>query len=174
MDDFFKGTIGLAVLVVVAGIVGASLSGSDRAFDLSPLLSLGSAPAKTEPPTNAPPTAAPPAPAPSQLPTASGGQLRLASPDAPDARLAVCPAGSLAPEATPLPLQRAQSLQQAIANGKQFTDLIEIQAALGQPACNFLRDERTRQYRYLVEPNGAIDALQVGDLPQVNVQFSGL
>ncbi|NJL01043.1 MAG: hypothetical protein HC910_10960 [Spirulinaceae cyanobacterium SM2_1_0] len=169
MDEFFKGTIGVAVLIVVAGIVGASLSGSERAFDLSPFLTFGAAESETA--TTAPTT---PSPTPSPPPLASGGQLRAASPDTPDTRLAICPAGSWSTEVMPLPPQRAQALQQAIANGKQFTDLIEIQASLGQPTCNFLRDERTRQYRYLVGTNGAIDALQVGDTPQVTVQFNGL
>ncbi len=167
MDEFFKGTIGLAVLVVVAGIVGASLSGSERAFDLSPLLAVFSAP----PDPSATPT--PTATTPSPTPAASGGQVQQAASQGADDRLQVCPAGSVAPAVTPLSLNRARALQQAIANGKQFVDLIEIQQALGQPACNFWRDQRTRQYRYLVESGQAIDALQVGDTPQVTVRFSG-
>jgi len=159
MDDFFKGAIGCAVLVVVAGIVGASLSGSERAFDLAPFLALaqreGTAPASQ---------------AATNPPNAVGGQVQPPPAPSREALLALCPPGSIDETAAPVPLARAQSLQQAVLNGQHFADLIDIQAALGQPTCNFSRNG-TRQYRYLVESNKAIDALQSGDMPDVLVLF---
>ncbi|NJK99950.1 MAG: hypothetical protein HC910_05035 [Spirulinaceae cyanobacterium SM2_1_0] len=167
MDEFFKGVIGCAVLVVVTGIVGASLSGSERAFDLTPLLNLA---AKTSASSTVDSSLA------VSPPAAVGGQV--AAPPAPTRAnfLAVCPPGSIEPATPPLSLAQAQSLRQAVLDGQQFNDLIEVQAALGEPICNFTRGG-TRQYRYLVEPDKAIDALQAGDSPDVLIlfeNFSGL
>lgn len=43
MDTFLKGTLSLAVLILLAGILGVALTPADRAFDLSPWLGSRSA-----------------------------------------------------------------------------------------------------------------------------------
>ncbi len=161
MDEFFKGVIGCAVLVVVAGIVGASLSGSERAFDLTPLLFLATKHSSTDVPVAG--SAAPP-------PAAVGGQVQPPPAPTRENYLAACPPGSVDPTAAAVSLDRAQQVRQAVTGGQEYTDLIQVQAALGQPTCNFTRDG-TRQYRYLVEPDKAIDALQAGDRPDVLILF---
>jgi hypothetical protein len=146
MDDFLKGTIGLSVVVVLAGIVGAAMSGSDRAFDLTPVLNRF----RTAP-----------------VPQSDAAQMQLARSAGPTERLSVCPPGSINPDIPEVPFARAEALRQA---DPQFKDLIEVQEVLGQPHCNFIQDN-TRRYRYLVESLKAIDATQMGDSQEVVVVF---
>ncbi|MEM8639010.1 MAG: hypothetical protein AAGG51_09375 [Cyanobacteria bacterium P01_G01_bin.54] len=156
MDDVLKGIIGLSVLVVLAGIVGAAITGSERAFDLKPFLSiLPNRPAPTGgPQPNGPPSvgAAPPGTAPTP----------------PQDLLATCPPNSVDPQVEAVPLARAEQVRQRLAAGQPFTDLIEVQTLLGIPNCNYLSD-RTRHYHYLVETGKAITAQQVGDRPEVTI-----
>lgn len=161
MDDFLKGAIGVSVLIVVAGIVGAALSDSNRAFDLSPYIDFfrGLDRENTITPNSS-----------ENPPPAQQSPFNLASPQLSDNRLSICPQGSIEPTVAEVSLTKAQTLQQAIANGLEFTDLIDLQATLGQPKCNFLKNN-TRQYRYLVQNNKSIDALQKGDVPEVIVIF---
>ncbi|MEM9540010.1 MAG: hypothetical protein AAGA60_10995 [Cyanobacteria bacterium P01_E01_bin.42] len=161
MDDFLKGAIGVSVLIVVAGIVGAALSDSNRAFDLSPYIDFFRdldrestiTPNSTQ-----------------NSPTSQNSPLNLASPKLNDDRLAICPQGSIESTVSEVSIAKAQTLRQAIANGLQFTDLIDLQATLGQPKCNFLKND-TRQYRYIVQEGKSIDALQKGEIPEVIVIF---
>lgn len=158
MDDLLKGTIGISVLVVLAGIIGAAISGSDRAFDLRPFLR----PWRTQTPAIAP--------------TAQGGPQNPGVPAGsptpqnltPQALLAACPPHSVDPQVGQVPLARAEQVRQRLAANQPFQDLIEIQTLLGNPNCNYLSD-RTRHYRYVVETGKAIDAQQVGDQPGVKV-----
>ncbi len=157
MDDWFKGVISGAVLVVVAGIVGASLSGSERAFDLSPFLAL-------VPQGN---TASPPEP--EANPGAVGGQLQP-PPLTRETFLALCPPGSVDETVPPVSLAQAQQLHQVFLAGQTLTDLIEVQAQLGQPTCNGVQDGK-RVYLYWVETDKAITARQAGDRPPVELEF---
>jgi hypothetical protein len=43
LDHVLKGSIILAVCITIAGIIGAAIAGSERAFDLSPWFKLGQA-----------------------------------------------------------------------------------------------------------------------------------
>lgn len=157
MDDFLKGAIGVSVLIVVAGIVGAALSDSNRAFDLSPYIDFFRDLDRED-------TITP------NSPNSQNSPLNLASPKLSDNRLSICPQGSVEATVTEVSIAKAQTLKQAIANGLQFTDLIDLQATLGQPKCNFLKND-TRQYRYLVQEGKSIDALQKGEIPEVIVIF---
>ncbi|MBP0020761.1 MAG: hypothetical protein J7647_24790 [Cyanobacteria bacterium SBLK] len=161
MDDFLKGAIGVSVLIVVAGIVGAALNDSNRAFDLSPYIDFFRDLDRED--TVAPDST-------QNFPTSQNSPLNLASPKLNDNRLSICPQGSVEPMVSEVSIAKARTLRQAIANGLQFVDLIDLQATLGQPKCNFLKND-TRQYRYLVQEGKSIDALQKGDIPEVIVIF---
>lgn len=161
MDDILKGAIALAVLVVIAGIIGAAISDSDQAFSLAPFIDFFQGKKKEEILTvNSP-----------QNPPSSGENLQLASPNNTDSRLSICPQGAIDSTASKVSVEKAQSLRQAILNGLEFKDLIEVQGTLGQPTCNFIQNE-TRQYRYLVNNDKTIDALQQGDKPDVLLIFT--
>ncbi|MGK7928532.1 MAG: hypothetical protein AB4290_25395 [Spirulina sp.] len=162
MDDFLKGAIGISVLIVVAGIVGAALSDSQKAFDLSPYLDFFRGLDRDNSVT--PNTT-------QNSPHSQQSPFNLATPQSTDSRLSICPQGSIDPTVSEVSLAKAETLRQAIANGLQFTDLIDLQATLGQPKCNFLKSG-TRQYRYLVQGGKSIDALQKGDIPEAIVIFS--
>ncbi|MGB0562179.1 MAG: hypothetical protein ACPGVO_10295 [Spirulinaceae cyanobacterium] len=157
MDNFLKGIIGLSVLVVLAGIVGAALTGSDRAFDLQPFLSI--LPNATAP-TGGPQTQG--------LPSVGSATPGTTPPPTSQDLLATCPPGSVDPQVEAVPLASAEQLRQQLAVGQPFTDLIEVQNLLGAPKCHYLSD-RTRHYHYLVETGKAITAQQVGDQPEVTI-----
>lgn len=180
IDALFKGSISLAVLVVVAGIVAAPLTGSQKAFEFAPIVSLArktarwvarSAQDATQIETN-------PAPFTQEVQTAVGS-LRQSPQPVPsptpdlidDPRLAICPVGSLEPQALRLlPGTLAEQVrQQWQTNPPQ--DLTQVQAALGQPVCQIRQGQR-RQYRYLVTGGRIIDAVQTGDKLGVQVTFT--
>lgn len=158
MDDLLKGTIGLSVLVVLAGIIGAAISGSDRAFDLQPFLK----PWQARTPAIAPTAQGGP-----QTPGVSSGTAPSKNLTAQDL-LSACPPHSLDPQVGEVPLAHAELVRQRIAANQPFQDLIELQQILGNPNCHYLSD-RTHHYRYVVETGKAIDVQQVGDQPGVTI-----
>lgn len=175
INRLFQLVASLVLLSLLIGIVGAAMSGSDRAFDIRPIIAwwsgLGSTTieaaskagvdrgANPEPINKVVGSAL--ARGKSQVQqnlTKSGASIVQPRSDTgkPDARLAVCSNGSIESQnARDLPLGLALKLKQEVSSGKKFRSLIEVQARLGQPVCN----ERTR-WRYLVDGNRALDATE--------------
>lgn len=156
MDDLLKGVIGLSVLVVLAGIISAALSGSDRAFDLKPIVKLWQSRAQQTAQGEAQLAVTPPPPPPKLATTAE--------------LMAECPAHSVNPQIVDVPFVIAEAIHQKVKAGHQFQDLIEVQEVLGTPKCHFMRAQ-AHHYRYLVVTNKAIDATQVGDQQVVMMTF---
>ena len=180
IEKLFKTSISLAVLVVVAGIVAAPLVGSSKAFELAPVFSairgLGhwiaqSAEDSTQPEANPQPFVEEAKAANQRIQKATNKAIAKAPAFSPDPRLSICPHGSVDQQnARDLPLTTAQALKQSLESGTQFTGLIEVQSALGLPACNW-KVGSTRQWRYLVRGGRIVDAKQQGNQP-ITITFA--
>lgn len=173
INRLFQLVASFVLLCLLVGIIGAAMSGSDKAFDVRPVLAwLGfmkdtttaaAVKAGQDRGSNPEPIDKVAAGAISRGRTQIQQQLRnkqasivqlRSDTGKPDARLAVCKNGSIESQnARDLPLGLALKFKQEIDSGKKFKSLLEVQARLGQPACN----EKSR-WRYLVDGNRAIDA----------------
>lgn len=181
IERLFKGSMSLAVLILVAGIVAAPLVGSDRAFEIAPVFSLlrGVANWVTASAEDATTPEDDPRPFTEEAADAAG-RLREATEEAiadvpafeSDPRLSVCPQGSIEPLNTAeVPLTTALDLQQAIDGGEVISDLVNLQARLSEPACNWKDGDDTR-WRWLAREGRIIDARQSADAPGVTVTFT--
>lgn len=173
INRLFQLVASFVLLCLLVGIIGAAMSGSDKAFDVRPVLAwLGFMKDTTTAATvkagqdrgsNPEPITKVAAGAISRGKSQIQKQLRnkqasIVQPRSdtgkPDARLAVCKNGSIeSQDARDLPLGLALKLKQEINSGKKFKSLLDVQARLGLPVCN----ERSR-WRYLVDGGRAIDA----------------
>jgi hypothetical protein len=178
-DKLFKGSIAIAVTIIWLGIVSAALTGSNKAFELAPVISAGrrvwkwialSANNASKPESDPKPFAQESVDAANRIRKTVSETLQDTPAGATDPRLAVCPSGSVEPTAAKeIPYSVAAALK---SNAVKFNDLAQVQAVLkAQPACSF-KDGDTRQYRYLVQGFRIIDARQQGDRAGVVLQFT--
>lgn len=175
IEKTFKLSIALAVLTIWAGIISAALTGSDKAFDLSPVLSLGrgvlawlgdSAKGSTKEESTPESFISLASRKGEIISNQAQEQLESASKGATDPRLAACPKGAIDSQSKEISLQVAQSLK-----GVQLADLNDVQSALKtSPACVY-RIGNTRVNRYLVRGFRILDARQEGDKTGVRVAF---
>lgn len=176
INRLFQLVASFVLISLLVGIIGAAMSGSDKAFDVRPVLAwLGfmrdtttaaAVKAGQDRGANPEPITKVAAGAISRGKSQIQQQLRnkqasivqtRSDTGKPDGRLAVCKNGSIeSRNARDLPLGLALKFKQEVDGGKKFKSLIEVQSRLGQPACN----ERTK-WRYLIDGNRAIDATQI-------------
>ena len=177
VDKLFKGAIALTVLTIWSGIVAAAATGSDKAFDLSPVLAGGrgilswlvnSAKDSTKEESNPEPFVSLASRKGSIVGKAVESQLETAAKGVTDPRLSACPKGSVEDG-------RSREISLSVANslkGVELSDLNDVQAALKgvNPSCVF-KSGNTRTHRYLVEGFRFLDAQQEGDRPGVKIHF---
>lgn len=179
IDNFLKGALGLGVLCLVAGIVAAPLTGSDRAFEFAPVLStargvwnwISTAGQKSQQVEADPkPFAEESKAAIERLGQATDKALQQ-SKIAPDPRLSVCPVGSIEQQnVKELPLTTVAAFKAQTDKGLKLT-FVDVQAALGQPACNIRSGSKT-QWRYLAPEGRIVDAVQEAADKPVVVRFT--
>jgi hypothetical protein len=177
IDKLFKLSIALAVLTCVAGIAAAAITGSDKAFEAAPVISFirGFAVWLTESAKESNQETADPKPftvvasdALQRTKDNLGDTLNKIPAGQSDPRLSVCLPGSVEPTAKEVSAKVAIAYKTFRPNPNS---LIDVQAALGQPACVWQRNGVTTN-RYLVEGFRLIDAKQKGDAPQVTLTFT--
>lgn len=179
VDAFLKGALGLGVLCLVAGIVAAPLTGGDRAFEFSPVLSTvrgvwywvskaGQQSQQAE--ANPKPFVTEGQAAIERLNQATDKALQQ-SKIAPDPRLSVCPVGSIEQQSMKeLPLATVAAFKQQIDKGTKL-GFVDVQTALGDPACNIRSGNKT-QWRYLAPEGRIVDAVQEAADKPVVVHFT--
>jgi hypothetical protein len=176
VEGIFKGSIALAVLVVVAGIVAAPLVGSSKSFEFAPIWSAGKATWDwfTQSAEDAKQAEVDPKPFTEEL-QAAGDRLSTATSAAlqnipavqPDPRLSICPPGSLNQTDREIPLTLALDVQQ---RSSEFPSLFKLQMTLDEPACIIQSDAGT-QWRYLIADGKIIDAIERQN--QLEMRFTG-
>ncbi|NET36956.1 MAG: hypothetical protein F6K19_33845 [Cyanothece sp. SIO1E1] len=178
IDRCLKLSLTLAVLILLGAIVAGALFHPDGSPDFRPVLAAlrglrqwvaVSAQQSTTQVEDPPPFAAVAGDAAQKM---AAGANRLSEMIADDPRLAVCPVGSIDSQAIrEIPLNTAKALQQKIDGGAQFQSLIDVQAQLGNPVCNW-RSGSTTKWRFLVEGLRLIDVSQPGDQPKIRFSFT--
>ncbi len=178
VEGFFKGTIGLAALTLTIGLIAAPLTGSSKAFEIAPVFSAvrgvwgwvtQSASDAQQPEANPRPFVAEAADAQQRLNRATGEALEGLPAIQPDPRLAVCVEGSVQ-ETEEIPLSLAEDFRGAIAAGRQFTELTQLDQVLGRAAC-LSQQGNKREWRYLVAGGRVIVASQDGERAAVKFSF---
>ncbi|XHX80894.1 MAG: hypothetical protein RBJ76_13455 [Stenomitos frigidus ULC029] len=88
-----------------------------------------------------------------------------------DPRLAICRHGSVEPKALKeIPLTVATALKARYSKGDKFS-FLDLQSLLGEPACN--QQEANKQaWRFLVEGSGIIDAEQFKQAANATIRFT--
>lgn len=182
INRVFQLTATLTLLVLLAGIVAAVMTGSSKAFEPAPVFTwLGlmkktttevwekSGQTRTNPESIDKVVAAAVErggkATQGLLKQTSAGQPR-ADTGKPDARLAICPIGSVESQnARDLPFALSAAFKKS-AEQTKYKSLIEIQAKLGNPACN-----SGKSWRYLVSGGRAIDATETQK--EIEFRFTG-
>ena len=174
VDRLFKLSISMAVLAIVAGIVAAPLTGSNKSFEFAPVLSAvratlnwvtQSAKESTQP-------EAEPSPFVEELQeTTEQVKDAIEQANVPaiqtDPRLSICPAGSIdGANVRDIPLTLAEEVRKT-----QFQTLVEVQSLLGEPACNITEGQQ-RQWRYLVAGGRIADFVQQGEALGITATYT--
>ncbi|WP_088895038.1 hypothetical protein [Leptolyngbya ohadii] len=176
IENIFKGSIALAVLVAVAGIVAAPLVGSQKSFEFAPVWSAGrftwewftqSAQDAKQPEENPKPFTEEVKAAGDRLSTATQSALQNVPAMLSDPRLSICPPGSLNQADREIPLTLATKIKE---KSGEFKSLFDLQMKLDEPACIINSDGGT-QWRYLVTDGKIIDAIERGN--QLEMKFTG-
>ncbi|MDF0552192.1 hypothetical protein [Kamptonema sp. UHCC 0994] len=182
INRLFQLTATLTLLVLLAGIVAAVMTGSSKAFEPAPVFTwLGLMKSTTteaweksgQPQTNPEPIDKVVAAAVQRGGKATQGILKQtpagqsrADTGKPDPRLAICRIGSVESQnARDLPFALSASFKKSTESIK-YKSLMEIQAKLGLPACN-----SGKSWRYLVSGGRAIDATESQE--KIEFRFTG-
>ena len=178
VERFFKLSIGLGVFVIWSGIIAAPLVGSSKSFEIAPVLSamrgvwgwMTKAGADSQQPeTNPKPIVEEGKAAVDRLQKATTQTLAQSNITA-DPRLSVCPKGSIEARNTKeIPLSSALVLKQKIEQGLKPA-WIDVQRALGEPACN-IREGKTTTWRFLATEGRSIVAIQPDESQPIRVEF---
>jgi hypothetical protein len=148
-ENLFKLSISAFLLVLISGIVGAELTGSDKAFELRPALSIlkgiwgvgertmsGEIVGDGEDPEPFGEVAA-------RAKRRIVGHIEEGLKDIPDdPRLAGCPAGSAELGRAEIKFAKASGLYEQHQESP-VRSLLDVQAALGSPHCNYQDGDRT-------------------------------
>ncbi|MDK3159857.1 hypothetical protein QPK87_25325 [Kamptonema cortianum] len=173
-DKLFIGSLTLSIIILTTGIVAASLTGFERAFDIRPVvaIALGSRQWKSDAIANIDnpnPEGKPITQTASELAEKLGNHAESISIDIPtNPQLAVCPPGSIDDTVSELPATLAEQFK---ASNPKPKSLLDVQAALGLPKCSYKQGD-INIYRYITG-NRAIIARQKGDKPGVEIEFAG-
>ena len=182
INKIFEAVATALLILLMAGIVAAAVTGSSKAFEPAPVLTwLGLMKSTTtealekssQPRTNPEPIDKVVLGAVDRgkkateklLKQTPAGQPR-ADTGKPDARLAICPLGSVESQnARDLPFALSAAFKKSTESTK-YKSLIEVQAKLGLPACN-----SGKSWRYLVTGGRAIDATESNN--GIEFRFTG-
>lgn len=174
VDRLFKLSISLAVLAIVAGIVAAPLTGSKKSFEFAPVLSAvratwnwitQSAVESTQPEAEPSPFVEELQDTTEQVKDAIEQSNLSAIQN--DPRLSICPTGSIdGAKVREIPLTLAEEARKV-----QFQTLTEVQALLGEPACNITEGQQ-RQWRYLIAGGRIADFVQQGEALGITATYT--
>lgn|GEM_PF-3355265 len=180
------GVIGLLCLWLLLGSMTSALTNSDNAFEYRPLLTLlfrlnrwlGDAWHYAQHPHDSDN----PAPITQVAPEAArklGSHFDpdgIAAGQVNDIRLAVCPEGSLEPQAAiEIEPTTFYNFYRSVQTGVTYPSLLDIQGALGEPACNTTRpiaNGTETWWRYLGPHLAIIDIRQRGERNPVTIHFT--
>jgi hypothetical protein len=182
INKLFQATATLTLLALLAGIIAAALTGSSKAFEPAPVLTwLGlmkstateSWSRSGQPRTNPEPIDKVVAAAVQRGGKATAGILKQtpagqprADTGKPDPRLAICPLGSVESQnAKDLPFALSAGFKKSTESTK-YKSLMEVQAKLGNPACN-----SGKSWRFLVAGGRVIDATESNN--GIEFRFTG-
>lgn len=160
--DIFYGLASSGFVILVAGTVASPLANCPTSFCLTPALNLSAQIIGLKPVERQETTTNPEA---TDRPDTTPHHPVLT----PDIRLSTCPEGSVEPTAPEVPSTLARSLEGRLKQGVTFRNLVELQAVLGQPRCNF-RDGKSIRWRFLIRGGGFVDAVESNGKVNIEVR----